>query len=241
MTPVITTSGTTWAQFKTGGLKYILDKLVATAGNTAKTDPSTTATGAVTTATGGLAAGDYLVSYTFNDAYGETLVGGRSAAITVAGITELATITLPAKPTGVHSMNLYVTPPNGVAGTELLYATGITGTTFACTPTLAADAPGACLPLANTTGAAGCYQKIYALLNGNPEIAMNGIQEWYSEFLSGRPMQLRDQFRIANRHHGVILTWAQVLKEANVLMAANVGTFTPSQGAIYATVSNVFA
>jgi hypothetical protein len=153
--PTITTSGTS---FKTGGLKVILDNLVAVAANAAKANPTTTATVAVTTATGGLLAGTYRCSYTFCDAYGETLAGGESATFTVTGTTQLATVTLPALPTGVQSINLYLTPANGgVSGTEYLYATGITGTTYACTPTLPIDVPGATTPAANTTGAAVHY------------------------------------------------------------------------------------
>jgi hypothetical protein len=225
---------------KTGGLKVILDNLVAVAANAAKANPSTTATVAVTTATGGLLAGTYRCSYTFCDAYGETLAGGESATFTVTGTTQLATVTLPALPTGVQAINLYLTPANGgVSGTEYLYATGITGTTYACTPTLPTDVPGATTPASNTTGGAVHYARLYAPINDNPEIILHGVREWESAYLGGAPMDRAAIFRRHLLHWGTMLTWAQVFKEAATLAWANQGTLTTTQGPIYATTKNV--
>lgn len=238
--PTITTSGTTMAQYKTGGKKIILDNLLAVAANAAKANPSTTATVAVTTAAGGLLAGTYRCSYTFNDAYGETLAGGESATFTVTGITQLATVTLPALPTGVQSINLYLTPANGgVSGTEYLYATGITGTTYACTPALPTDVPGATVPPSNTTGALPHYHRLYAVVNDNPEIALHGLREWESSYLRGDPMDRASIFRRHLLTYGIFATWQQLAKEASTLAWANQGTLTTTQGAVYATTKNV--
>src|SRR3954470_12063568 len=124
--PTIVASGTTWTQLKTGGLKVLLDNL--STANTAKADPTTQVTAAGSVSAGGLLAGTYFFTYTFCDAFGETLADGRSAQFTSTGAAQLCTLTLPALPTGVSCMNVYCTKPNGASGTETLYATGITGT-----------------------------------------------------------------------------------------------------------------
>jgi hypothetical protein len=60
----------------------------------------------------------------------------------------IPTVTLPALPPGITSMNLYLTSAGGVAGSETLYATGITGTTYNLAVATQASQP---LPPANNT------------------------------------------------------------------------------------------
>src|SRR6187399_2788798 len=93
--PVIQPSGTTFAQFQTGGFSLLIDNLIAANGPVA--NPSTVATVAVAGTTGLLAAGTYQVAYTLRDSFGETLPGGQSATFTVAA-GQVATVTLPALP-----------------------------------------------------------------------------------------------------------------------------------------------
>src|SRR3954469_9530628 len=110
VTPTITASGTTWTQYKAGGLKAVLDNLVTA--NAAKANPAAACTAATSSATGGLTAGDYFAAYTNCDAFGQTTIGSSelASAVTVTGTTQLATLTLPALPTGVQSRNIYVSP-----------------------------------------------------------------------------------------------------------------------------------
>ncbi len=76
--PVITPSGTTWAQYKTGGLKIVLDNLIAA--NVAKANPTTQATVSITSAGSSLPVGTYFVAYTFVDPFGETTLGTSESA-----------------------------------------------------------------------------------------------------------------------------------------------------------------
>ena len=107
----------------------MLSNLAAT--NLVKANPTAQATVAVSGTTGLLPAGTYYCQYSFVDPFGETFAGGESAQFTLTA-GQIPTVTLPALPAGVQSMNLYVTNANCAAGTETLYATGITTTTFAC-------------------------------------------------------------------------------------------------------------
>jgi hypothetical protein len=102
---------------------------------TAQSAPANQCTGAGSGAAGFLPAGAYFASYTYVDANGETPLGvtDRSAAITItAGQTLTVTFNDTALPTGITSRNLYLTAAGGAAGTETLYATGITTATYAC-------------------------------------------------------------------------------------------------------------
>jgi hypothetical protein len=218
VTPVVTASSTTWAQFKAEGLRGVLNRL-ATA-NPAKADPSTQATVAGSVATGGLAAGTYYFSYSFVDLFGETLAGGRSAQFTSTGVAQLATVTLPARPTGVSYLNLYVTPTDGAAGTERLYATGITGTTFAC-DTAAPTELAPTLPMANSTGLNGPAGHFFALVNDNPELAIKQISNHFANVLSGYPMERRLVFKDTYHQIGLLKAWYTALNEIGTLIWAN--------------------
>ena len=232
VTPTITASGTTWAQYKTGGLKIQIDNLVTA--NAAKANPTVAATHAETVASGGLASGTYYASYTWLDAFGETLVGAsRSSAITVTDASHLTTLTIPSLPTGCQSANIYLTQPGGAAGTETLFATGITATTFGLTDSLWVDVPGAGIPASNTTGATMHSAKIYAIFEqGVSEGILGTLTEELSNYLSGDPIERKEIIRRHSAWCGILKLWYTALSEINVLIAANqptalAGTFTP--------------
>jgi hypothetical protein len=83
---------------------------------------------------GNLVAGTYYMKATNVDAANgsETTPSTESAQFTIAA-GQVATVTLGALPTGIASRNLYCTPVGGASGTETLYATGITGSTYSMT------------------------------------------------------------------------------------------------------------
>jgi hypothetical protein len=232
VTPTIQASTTTWAQLKTGGLKLVLDKMAAA--NPAKANPTVQATVAPTGggATGGLMpAGNYFFAYTWVDGFGETTIGtSRSASVTV-GATNIPRITIPALPTGVQSANIYVTPAGGAAGTEQLYATGITTTTFDCATALKADSPGSGLPGANTTGLPN--PDFYGLVNSNPEVFLLNMSQFISSMLSGAPMSEREVRIGLLAKVGVLKAWYTALNEIATLAWTNqgsVGYTTPGPG-----------
>jgi hypothetical protein len=216
VTPLIQPSGTTWAQFKTGGVGILLTNLAAT--NPIKANPTTQATASVSGSGGLLPAGTYYCQYSFVDAFGETLAGGESAPFAVTA-GQVPTVTLPALSTGASAVNLYLTPPGGACGTETLYATGITATTFACSYAVPADVPGAAVPDKNTTGWPSNANLLAT--QANTEIALESYIEKLSELLGGLPIPRRIVFHDAIRPLGVVAAWRQLWTEAATLIWAN--------------------
>jgi hypothetical protein len=91
--------------------------------------PTVNPTGGGTTG-GSLAAGTYYGTYTFVFASGyETPASPESSQFTVAD-GNIPQVSLPALPSGVAGINLYLTPANGAQGSEVRYATGITTRTY---------------------------------------------------------------------------------------------------------------
>lgn len=223
----IASSGTTWAQLKSGSIKTIMDNLVAA--NPAKANPTTTAT---VVATGGGASGgslntsgssqNFYFSYSFVDAFGETLIGGRST-VTAVGNTNIPRVTLPSLPTNVNSINLYVTPANAAAGTEYLYATGITSTTFDCSYALPTDSlPNQ--PQVNDTGAAAHTATLYSFFDPNGDIHLMKLIQFCTSYLQGDPMDRREHFLRSVKNEGIARCWLQLFTEFRTLMVANQGT-----------------
>jgi hypothetical protein len=214
--PTIQPSGTTWAQFKTGGVGILLSNLAAT--NPPRANPTSQATVAVSGTTGLLPTGTYCCRYSFVDPFGETLASGESAPFNVTA-GQVPTVTLPALPGGVQSINVYLTNPNGGAGTETLYATGVTTTTFACSYAPPPDQPSECMPENNSTGWPSTANLLAT--QANTELALESSIEKLSQVLSGRPIQRRLIFRDTIRTLGIVAAWHQIWAEAATLIWAN--------------------
>ena len=132
---------------------------------TSQTNPSTANTSAGS-GSGTLPAGAYFACYTYVDFYGNettagTLTGSTPAtetasATTTTGVQNLVVTFGDTVPGWVASRNLYLTVAGGATGTETLYATGITTTTYTCSVplwlnnTIAASAARA-IPTVNST------------------------------------------------------------------------------------------
>jgi len=125
----------------TGAGQSILNPTVAatvsaTGGGQTVSVPTVQATVAVGSATtGSLAAGTYYVGYTFVTPNGETTMGAGSPAASVSavftqGTHNTPTVTLPSLASGATTMNVYLSNTNGANTALVLYATGITNTTF---------------------------------------------------------------------------------------------------------------
>jgi methionine-rich copper-binding protein CopC len=90
-----------------------------------------TGLGIYSTTGGSLAPGGYYGYYTFVDSHGnETTVGNSQSPPVVVSTGNVLEAGLPALPVWAASMNLYLTPANGLPGTEVLYASGITGSIY---------------------------------------------------------------------------------------------------------------
>lgn len=78
--------------------------------------PGSAPTCAHTGSDASIPAGNYLVSYTFCNQYGETTRSADSSTVAV-GSTEHITVTLPALPTGATGINVYLTTTGGASNT----------------------------------------------------------------------------------------------------------------------------
>lgn len=104
--------------------------------------------------TGGLlAAGTYKVAYTFVNTWGESTIGASASVNLVVGATNIPRVTLPALPTHIQSINLYITAANASPDLTTLrrYATGITTTTKDMAIALPAIGAGNPIPPATNT------------------------------------------------------------------------------------------
>ncbi len=227
VSPVLVASGTTFAQLQAGGLPVMVAAMLAA--NPAVINPTVAATA---TATGGgasgglLAAGDYFFAYTWVTALGETTAGTAFAsevtgAVTV-GTANKPRVTIPALPTGVTSANIYATAAAGLSGTETLYATGITTTTFDLIFAAGSD-PLATLPTSNTTGGTTVANLLNTFLT-LPNPLRQSVDDMLTSWLRGDPIS-RASMRVKHKHRAAALKVLQaVMDEIGVLIKANPGT-----------------
>ncbi|MGO9915335.1 MAG: LamG-like jellyroll fold domain-containing protein, partial [Isosphaeraceae bacterium] len=112
--------------------------------------PAAQATVSVGGSGGSLSTGTYYAAYTYVDSLTgyESAVGtSESAQFTIASSGQVATITFnDTMPATVASRNLYLTAANGAKGSEVLYHSGVTASTYACS----AAVSGSTTPLANS-------------------------------------------------------------------------------------------
>ncbi len=119
-------------------------------------------------------------------------------------------------------MNIYLTDPNLPSGTETLYASGVTGTTFALSYAIPADQPTQSTPNQNTTGAGAHVQRIYSLLPlPITEKTLERLSEDLSNYLSGYPIERRMVIGQHTSWQGVVALWNQALGESCSLVVNN--------------------
>jgi hypothetical protein len=223
--PTLLASGASFADLQAGGLTKLIAKLKSA--NAAIADATTAPTFAATGggATGGaLAAGTYYGKYCWTNGYGETLPSTESAQLTV-GATNIPRVTIPSKPSGATGANLYLGPLNGASGTEFLYKSNITTTTFDLALNTWEDVNQAPPTLNTTDLATAIGPKLGAgsLAAGLDREYLHTIRI-LSNFVAGYPVNLTDLLRRTSRASALFKALAQLVDEAGVLIAANPGT-----------------
>lgn len=224
--PTIRASTTTWAQLLSGGLKGVLDKQITA--NASIANPTTQITVSVTgggASGGSLPAGDYYATCTHTNDLGETTAGTTRSALFSVSAGNIPRITVPALPTGAVATKIYLTAAGGASGTEVLYATGVTGTTSDASSATFVDSA-ASAPTTNTT-ALSVSQAL--LLAGNAkqmQATYDGFARLVNNYTSGRPMALSEAMALAARYAAIFQCLATAANEINVLIHANTGTLT---------------
>lgn len=223
----VVTSGATLTTLESGGIRGMLDLIIAA--NAALANPTTQATA---TATGGgssggaLAAGTYFIAYTFVGPGGETTVGtSESAQLTVASGNK-PRVTIPALPTGGRSINLYVTAVGGSAGTETLYATGITTTTFDLLFAAGTDTTLPAPPKVSTSGLATLSQMLHAPLNFQADRYFQKLSEHITSFIQGDGGALVQYLKTIRDYSDFFQTYKQLMDDFGTLVAAHPGTLS---------------
>jgi len=135
--------------------------------------PTVSATGGGASG-GSLAAGTYLISYTLVTAYGETLRSSATSGIVVSS-GNIPRVTFPALPTGAVSRKLYISTDGGGAGTQTLYASGITTLTYDMS--IAAPGSGA-FPTVSTASLDYAAATTTMLVDGSTGAVVTGDRFW---------------------------------------------------------------
>jgi hypothetical protein len=164
--------GTAYTNTLLNGLETVLDPTVA---------PGISQTGGGTSG-GNLAAGSYVVQYSFVNSHGESPLSPASGSITITA-GQIPQVTLPQVPSG-DTINLYLSDSSATSGSETLYASGITSTTYNLATAAPSGVPAPpAMPLSiNPTGggtsgghlAAGSYLLVYTFVGPGGESAASG-------------------------------------------------------------------
>ena len=146
--PSIVPSGTTFAQFQSGGVGGQLERLIAAnfGGTAAPGTPTLSATGGGTSG-GNLVAGTYYVKVTETNGIGET-TASPEASVTIAS-GNIPQVTFAALQAGNVARNVYV---GTASGGEVLYASGVTAGTLNLSAAIPTNSYAASVPTVNTTG-----------------------------------------------------------------------------------------
>ena len=164
-------------------------------------------------------------------------VAASAARVVPAASTasvDIPQITFPTLQTGNTYRNLYATAPGGATGTETLYATGITASTFDmsyATPTnsLLKMVP----PTTNSTAFSSVkLDKLRKAENGNLQKVYDSLRQDVRNFDAGDPIAATQAVGKIRDAHLVLLTLAQVASEYATAFDANPGTLTIGQNTI---------
>ncbi len=144
----------------------------------------------------------------------------------------------PALQTGNTARNIYLSPPGGGSGSELLYATGVTASTFTFSTLAPSNSYAVTPPAINTTAFTykdpngnvlnAAYSNIRAAEKGNLQVVYKNAATTIADWLRGDPIS--SQAVVAKVRHAQVAFAVinQALTDAGTLIDANAGTIRPS-------------
>ena len=229
VTPAPITSGAVLSDLSGGGMGAVLDLMITA--NPAIAVPTVAAT--VSTSTGTpltqLASGTYYCTYTWSNAAGETTDGAahaaESAQFTVVFNTSHVRITIPALPTGATHANIYITLTNGAVHTEVLYASGITTTTYDVGSATYGD-PARVPPTANTTdyNQIDVLRLVNSMRRGDFQAVWRKYNDSLGAFFQGDPITTAECMRSLHVCHVVVGMWNKAMTDIGTLVFQHPGT-----------------
>ena len=121
-------------------------------------------------------------------------------------------VTFPALQSGNTARNLYLSPPGGATGTEVLYASGITGLTFDCVNAAPSAGVGGSYavipPTSNGTGLNGTKLSLFrSCKTGNLEDVYRAFRTDVANFNRGDPMPYQ---MVVTKLRDIGLVWAML-------------------------------
>lgn len=233
--PTVVASGTTFAQFQAGGASGHLEKLItAQAATAAPTVAHTWTENGGGSSGGSLAAGTYYSVVTESNGFGETTKGPESTQITVIA-THIPRITFQALKSGNTSRNVYIGAVNGSAGGPyILYATGITASTYDMPAAAPTNSFTMAPPTVNTTGFTYVdsnhithnkrLELLRACKDGNFEDVYRYLGQVVRDFNRGNPMSFGGSIARLRDAHAVFALLGTLCSEMGTLIDANAGT-----------------
>jgi hypothetical protein len=248
--PNILPSGTTWAEFQTGGASGHLERLItANAAGTSAPSAAATATATGGGSTGGsLAAGTYYFVHTETDGVGETTASPQGSQLTVSA-GNIPQFTFPTLQSNNTARNLYLGAVGGsTGGPYTLYATGITTTTYSASAAAPTNSYAVAPPTFNSTpfsytDSSGnvvnfLYQYIRSVKDGNIEDVYRLLSKVCDNFNRGDPATFKATIQKL-RHIGTTFsTLATLVNEIGTLIDANAGTLHQTQDGIGNSTTN---
>jgi hypothetical protein len=231
ISPSISASGTTFAQFQAGGASRHLENLIAANLNGTQA-PSSAPTVSVSGAGGLLAAGTYYLRITETNGLGETTASPESAQFTVTA-GQIPTVTFPTLQAGNTARNVYLTPTGGASGSETLYADGIAAGTYSLSAVAPSNSFAVAPPTTNTTGLTNSkLQLLRYAKTGQFEKVWRFLHQVISVFNQGEPATFQDIVLKLRDAHFTFVLMNQLCAEAGALIDANPGHFTTTSTGI---------
>jgi len=236
--PSVVASGTSFAQFQSGGASGHLELLIAQQGATAA--PTSAPTLSETGSGGTLpTATDYYAVITETNGFGETTASPASTgqAITVG---QNLVVTFPTLKTGNKARNTYISTSS--TGPFVLVATGTTASTVTISAPIPTNSYAVSPPTINTTGLTYVDANAITLKtplellrgakDGNLEVAYQYLREVIYDFNRGNPMPFSAAIQKLRHAHAVFAMLDTLCSEMGTLIDANAGTLAMTTTAI---------
>jgi hypothetical protein len=161
-------------------------------------------------------------TYTIATAPPASTVSPPTASTTTTNIPKITAF--PALQAGNIARNIYLSPPNGGSGSEVLYFRESTASTFSFTSAVPGSNYAVAAPTSNTTGYGVVdYQLTRAAKDGNLEDVYRRLRQIVSEWNHGAPVPPAQTLASLKRVHNAIAVLAQLCSEIGTLIDANPG------------------
>jgi hypothetical protein len=241
--PSLALPSLTFAQFQAAGAPGLIESFItANQGGTSNPTAAMTVTATGGGSSGGLlAAGTYYLTFCECSGYGLTLATTSESGPLVVAAGDIPEVTVfPALQTGNVSRWLFLSPAGGASGSETLYATGITASTFSLSyaaPTngFATVVP----PTVNSTPFSYFDPALNATINttlsylraakaGRLESVWADYRQFVSDFNRGDPAPTLSVYLRLMRFSGIFALLAAVAEYSGSQVDTNPGTVRPS-------------